>query len=893
VRESQGKGDIEQSSLRQSSLRQTSLIQNKSQNSLQTDEANSITFDPQFPLPASDRKHQNLDFNSKAPQSQLRGPNLNNKTIQKLLVVDSDSSFSSIIVDYLTLFGFQVGHQNSLVSALDYLKRHDCDLIFLSDNFEQTHPITSLRKFKEISDSKVVIIATRGDDQLAVELIKAGASDYLSRRVKDKDILASLASLLDKLGNQTETTRRESPGFKSPNKLKPRDKLGESLVQFYGDVSERAKHDTEIAELESIRTRIADNSDNSDNSDSKTHINSDHSRRANLDRSGLDRSGLDRSGLDRSGLDRLDFDRPSFDRPDFDKPISSTNSQDFNQIEINEKDGDETDAFDSASSESAFKSDFNSCDNSDFNANKKAVASAKTKSQSMWQTGIANITDLPGNLISLDQQLYIEVINHSASKMLGFATNKNLKTSILDFIPLSLKASFQQKIINIAQDFHVVGKNDSGSQKMFETVVTVKDGETIPVNCHLSCIESADSDFNDAKEIRYLLSFDDISDVKSAQAKQQYQAMWNNILHNYSYRFINFKLADFPTELTSIISETASFFKLDRVSIYSFDRTSSSAKIYLEWLKSECPSLKQFSKKIEVQNDAIEFLNLNNGEMQLLTPEQTIKASSDTSCFGLSEHYAQVGAKSTIVLPLERHTASDNNRIMGWLSLDFQSSTNQWLKEDLALMSPLSKLISEAFSRRAQEEHRRVTHQKLSENHELLSEQAFTDGLTNLANRRYFDKVLDSEVRRASREQSNLAVLFCDVDYFKAYNDTYGHLEGDVCLKAIANVLKNEFQRASDFVARFGGEEFVVVLSGMSHEDAKDAADKLIRNIIGQNILHDGSPLGKIAISVGIACVTAPNPSDANLILSKADKALYKAKSNGRNRVELVSYTPQ
>ena len=150
--------------------------------------------------------------------------------------------------------------------------------------------------------------------------------------------------------------------------------------------------------------------------------------------------------------------------------------------------------------------------------------------------------------------------------------------------------------------------------------------------------------------------------------------------------------------------------------------------------------------------------------------------------------------------------------------------------------------------------------------------------------------MLESEVRRASREGSNLAVLFCDVDYFKAYNDTYGHLEGDICLKAIAKVLKLEFQRASDFVARFGGEEFAIVLSGMSLEDSKDAAEKLVGKIIEQNILHHGSPIGQISISIGIASVTAPQPGDANKILSKADKALYKAKSNGRNRVEVVSY---
>ncbi len=829
MRESQGMGVVSQNGSNQNSL---------NHDLRQTVDVISSNGDPQFPHRDGRENARYFDLNKNVPQSHHhilkdQSPQLKNTNLQKLLVVDPDSNFSATVADYLTLFGFQVDHKNSLVSALDYLKHYDCDLIFLSDNFEQIHPITSLRKFKKTSNSKIVIIATRGDDQLAVELIKAGASDYLSRRVKDKDILSSLASLLDRLSNhnQAEKISRESPNksqlsktseFKPVDKPlnKSIDKLGERLVDFYEGVSQRGKSDSEIAEFELTRPSI----------------NSDHSRQDN------------------------------FKRPD------------FNRLEINAKDLDKVDVFERLSLES--------------DSTSNEMASPKTKPRSMWQTGVANIADLPGNLISLDQNLNVDVISHSASRVLGVSVQENIQKSVFEFIPQPLQKSFQQEFNDITENCHVIGNNGTGNQKLFETVLTIKNGKTIPVNCQLSCIESHHFDLNKSKKNRYLLSFDDLSDVKSAQAKQQYQAMWNNILHNYSYRFINFKLADFPSELTSIISETASFFKLDRVSIYLFDRTSSSAKIYLEWLKNDYSSLKQFSKKIEIQNGAIEFSTLLVGDVLLLTPEETIQTSPDLSCFGLSEHYAQVGARSTVILPLERHTSSNSNRIMGWLSLDFQTPNNQWLKEDLALIIPLSKLISEAFSRRTQEEHRRVTHQKLSENHGRLSEQAFTDGLTNLANRRYFDKVLESEVRRASRERSNLAVLFCDVDYFKAYNDTYGHLEGDVCLKAIAKTLESEFQRASDFVARFGGEEFAIVISGISLEDAKDAAEKLTRKVIEKNIWHHGSPIGQIAISIGIACVSAPNPNDANRILYKADKALYKAKSNGRNCVELVSYTP-
>ncbi|MGB0496058.1 MAG: response regulator, partial [Kangiellaceae bacterium] len=627
-----------------------------------------------------------------------------NTLINKLLVVDPDKDFSSIVADYLTLFGFQVAHRNTLVSALDYVKRESCDLIFLSDNFDQVHPISSLRKFKKISDSLIVVIATRGDDQLAVELIKAGASDYLSRRVKDNDILASLASLLERLGNQIEQELRESPNeFQDSNASAihstddTEDKLGDRLVQFYEDMSQKSRQYSELPEIDQPRLRDRTDSIAEENFNGTHHqVNFDAPEHVDPR---TNRAEIKRDSFNRPDLDSVDFGRAELD------------SRDIRRLDTLERDLNENSQSNEVFERLSLKSEFKS---------NEQVFSENQRSHTKRQD-TANITDLPGNLISLDKDMNIDVINRSASRILGFSVQQNFQKSILEFIPSALQRSFQIEFDDFCQSSHTLDNVDSTSQKLFETVLMIANGQTIPVNCHLSCTETQYHDLDRPQLTRYLLSFEDISEVKSALAKQQYHAMWNSILHSYSYRFINLKLAEFSSELSDIISDTANFFKLDRVAIFLLDRSATSAKIYLEWLKSECASLKQFSKKIDVQKTAMEFEHLFAGKTQLLSPEGTIKESADLSCFGLSEHYAQVGALSSIILPLERHSMAEDKKIMGWLSLDYQTLNNQWNTEDLQLISPLSKLISEAFARRAQEEHRRVTHQKLSENHGRLS----------------------------------------------------------------------------------------------------------------------------------------------------------------------------
>ncbi len=163
------------------------------------------------------------------------------------------------------------------------------------------------------------------------------------------------------------------------------------------------------------------------------------------------------------------------------------------------------------------------------------------------------------------------------------------------------------------------------------------------------------------------------------------------------------------------------------------------------------------------------------------------------------------------------------------------------------------------------------------------------DSLTGLANRRMFDKQLQDEWWRAVRERNCLALVMADVDFFKSYNDTYGHPRGDECLKKVAEVLRGAARRAGDLAARFGGEEFVLLLANTPPAGAKKVAARVLSEVEALCIAHPGSCVSRyVTLSVGVAVVTPDQGDSPHALVAAADDALYRAKTNGRNRMEVA-----
>ncbi len=175
---------------------------------------------------------------------------------------------------------------------------------------------------------------------------------------------------------------------------------------------------------------------------------------------------------------------------------------------------------------------------------------------------------------------------------------------------------------------------------------------------------------------------------------------------------------------------------------------------------------------------------------------------------------------------------------------------------------------------------------EIKKTEELLRRLSTTDALTGLANRRAFDLFLSDEWRRALRERRQISMMMLDVDFFKKYNDTYGHLKGDACLKSVAGVLKNVARRPGDKVARFGGEEFVVLLSSADAQHAVSIAEKIRMDVEALRIPHEKSDISDyVTISIGVVSITPQQNMSPSDLINSADEALYRAKEEGRNRV--------
>jgi len=183
------------------------------------------------------------------------------------------------------------------------------------------------------------------------------------------------------------------------------------------------------------------------------------------------------------------------------------------------------------------------------------------------------------------------------------------------------------------------------------------------------------------------------------------------------------------------------------------------------------------------------------------------------------------------------------------------------------------------------EQHLQQERKLLEQTKAKLEQLIIHDGLTGIYSRSYFEDQLSISLKQAVESQNSLAVMFIDVDYFKLFNDTYGHIAGDEALKTVASCLHDSMRRNNDFVARYGGEEFIVLATDMDKEQAIAHAHLLCQNVRNLNIPHPSSPHHFLTISCGVVYSKPHSESTSTAFLNCADQALYQAKAKGRNQV--------
>ena len=183
-----------------------------------------------------------------------------------------------------------------------------------------------------------------------------------------------------------------------------------------------------------------------------------------------------------------------------------------------------------------------------------------------------------------------------------------------------------------------------------------------------------------------------------------------------------------------------------------------------------------------------------------------------------------------------------------------------------------------------------VATKKLRRANKKLENVSYTDSLTGLHNRRYFNHVFERELKQAKRTKNYITFMMLDIDFFKQYNDTYGHIEGDYALKSVAKALKDTLRRPADYVFRLGGEEFGVLLTDTNESNSAKLARDICDAIRGRELKHEKSTVNEfVTISIGVVCCIADNALKDDILLSRADEMLYEAKDTGRDRYIITS----
>ena len=219
-----------------------------------------------------------------------------------------------------------------------------------------------------------------------------------------------------------------------------------------------------------------------------------------------------------------------------------------------------------------------------------------------------------------------------------------------------------------------------------------------------------------------------------------------------------------------------------------------------------------------------------------------------------------------------------------------RSGANDYLIKDENIQDIILISIQRNLEKHRLEQQNRKLLQELARKNRELERLSLLDGLTGIPNRRWFDKVFSREWLRSARKSEPVALMMIDIDYFKRYNDTYGHPAGDECLRKMAKTMEQTLRRPGDFLARYGGEEFAAVLPNTNAENAVSVARKMHTCISQLQIVHSSSDTsGCVTVSIGISSVIPLHGTSASsCLIALADKALYLAKEKGRSRTEVI-----
>ena len=356
---------------------------------------------------------------------------------------------------------------------------------------------------------------------------------------------------------------------------------------------------------------------------------------------------------------------------------------------------------------------------------------------------------------------------------------------------------------------------------------------------------------------------------------------FDRLLSRLSARLINSEPAETRSCFEEVLAALGRYIGAARCYIFEFHENRARMSNTHEWVGTGISSHRDELQDIAQDELPYFFQTMQENHRFRVNDVRTLPEEADA----VRNEFEREGIMSILCIGLVV-----NNQLLGFLGCDIVSAPHEWTDEEIQGVGLVADMITNAMQReRTQKELLRVRDELENANIQLAL-QASRDGLTCIPNRRALNERLEQEMRRAKRSGSGLAVLMIDIDFFKAYNDHYGHLAGDRVIRMVASTLEGALQRRTEFIARYGGEEFAVVLAVDSQQEAEQTANSLLQAVISLRIAHDYSDAHEyMTISIG-GFFDRPAGDDAieqsvHHFLTQADRAVYQAKSSGRNQV--------
>lgn len=369
---------------------------------------------------------------------------------------------------------------------------------------------------------------------------------------------------------------------------------------------------------------------------------------------------------------------------------------------------------------------------------------------------------------------------------------------------------------------------------------------------------------------------DQLAELVTERTKELNQLLsFQQLIAAISTRFINIPLQDIDQATDMALGEIGRFMQVERCYLISFSDDWLVNTVH-EWCASGIqPTTHTLLGQSMLQRNWA-WQQLQRFGLLSLDALADIPASAQQERQELEAHQIQ----SLFMLRIDHM-----GRPVGLFGCDMVSGPRRWQSKEQQQARLLGETLANTIIRRQQLQALSSTQQQLRNANADLARMAFSDGLTGIANRRYFDEQLTQYFQQASTEASPLSVLQIDIDYFKQFNDSYGHLAGDQCLRQVAQCIQAQLPEVQDLAARVGGEEFGVLLPGRNSEQARALAENM-RNAIWQlAIAHRKSSTGdRVTISIGVATLNERHDGEY-MLMRDADRALYQAKNQGRNQV--------